>query len=295
MLFSALLLVTSARAGIPFEWDVREGAQHRWVMESEIALPGHVWLYADQNIDVRARSLRVQLVLGCVADAVRGLFRCGVEQASLAGETYPSEYGLLKPVLDELDEKLTGASVTFSLGRDGRLRSTTVALNDLRNGKNRRTRYTSEMVRMLVQRTLSPIDLQVPRGGLEEGGWPQYHATSLQLVTLQGTAGGGRLVHHAQPWGEGLTMVATAGTATMMDGATIDLQPQMFATQITGHTVLDTARGTIAEARWEIYGEPTASTGVSGNYHASRIQIRALQPDEPVLLEPTEEWMSLRG
>lgn len=295
MLFSALLFASSARAAIPFEWDVREGAQHRWVMESEIALPGHVWLYADQNIDVRARSLRVQLVLDCTADSIRGLFRCNVEQASLAGETYPSEYGLLKPVLDELDAKLTGSELTFTLGHDGRLRSTTVSLNQLQQGRNRRTRYTAEMVRMLVQRTLSPIDLQVPRAGLEEGGWPQYHAASLQLLTLQGTAGGGRLVHHAQPWGDGLTMVSTAGEATMVDGANVDLRPLLFSTQITGHMVLDSKRGTIREAHWEIYGEPTASAGVSANYHASRIQIRALRPDEPVVLSPNEEWTSLRG
>lgn len=283
-------LFTAAHAAIPFHWDLQEGAHHRWVMESQVALPGHIWLYADQNVDVRVRSLRTQLVVDCTVTNGGDTMVCVVEDAALSGETYASERGLLQPVLDEIDAKLTGARVELELRGDGRLRGTKVELLRLRPSTNRRTRHTAEMMRVLVQRTFAPLDLQIPRRGLEEGGWPQYHSTSLQLLTLQGTAGGGKLVHHAQHWGEDRALVATAGRATLIDGATMARQPIPFDTTLTGHTVLDTRRGTLAEARWEIYGEPTASAGVTVPYQATRIQIRALGAGEPVLLGATEEW-----
>lgn len=206
------------------------------------------------------------------------------------GQTYASERGLLRPVLEEIDAKLTGATVRFGLREDGRLRSTKVRLNRLIPSTSRRMRHTAEIVRSLVQRTLSPLDLQIPRYGFEEGGWPQYQATSLRLLTLEGTAGGGRLVHHGSVWGEGTALVATAGRATLIDGATADLVPQMFSTRVTGHTLYDLPAGRLSEARWEILGEPTASAGVGVGFHASRIQIRAVEIDEPVRLQPTVEW-----
>lgn len=283
-------LLTASWAAIPFAWDLGESTRHRWVMESQVALPGHVWMYADRNIDVRVRSLRTQLVVDCGAGATPGVMLCEVEDASFAGQTYPNETGRLQPVLDELDAKLTGARVELEFRPDGRLRSTEVQLNELQPSRNRRTRHTAEMLRVFVQRTFAPFDLQVPRRGLEEGGWPQYQATSMRLMSLKGTTGGGKLVHHAQHWGEDHALVATAGRATLVDGNTTDVRPIPFDTQLTGHTVLDTSRGTIEEARWEIYGTPTASAGINVRYHATRIQIRSLDPTEPVQLQATREW-----
>lgn len=287
----ALLLTTiNANAGQAYALDTAPGRQHRWLTESEVMLPGHVWLYADQNVDVRARSLRTQLVLDCRARAEARLLHCRVEQASLAGQTYPSERGLLAPVLDEMDAKLTGAEVAIELRRDGRIRTLEVDSQRIRGSSNRRTRYMREVLRSLVMRNLFPLDIQIPHSGLEAGGWPQYDAAALDLLTLEGTAGAGRLVHHAEPWGEHRVMVATAGRATLADGATMDLKPVMFSTDLTGHTVLDTKAGTIVEARWEVHGQATASAGPNGWYHASRVQLRALTPDETLELSPTEEW-----
>jgi hypothetical protein len=293
------LFASLAWASIPAAWDLHEHVRHRWVIESEVMLTHHLWLYADRNRDVRARGVGLQLVLDCTGQAPGarvGHLACTIDDASATGVTYPSERGRMQKVLEEMDAKLTGASLDLVMRPDGRLRTIRLVTTRLQLSQNQRTRSTDEALRTLVVRAVSAFDVDIPDAGFEEGGWPQYESTLLTLPTLQGTAGGGELVHRASRWEGDRVLVATQGQAMLIEGSLLDEATPMFLdTRITGYTVFDLAAGRVAEARWETLGEPTASAGPTQRAYAARVSVRALTLDEEVRLAPTQEvvdpWM----
>lgn len=298
----AIALATAAETGLadtaaesnPTAWNLDEGAHHRWAIDTEVVIPGHSWVYADRNIDVRARNIGVQMVFDCIAGAPTkqaGILRCTVKDAAVTGATYPSERGRLQPILEEMDAKLTGATAEIVMRRNGRIRTVKLRSNRLVGFRNQRTRYMEEMLRILVVRAVAPFDLVIPREGIPEEAWPQYESLLLQLPGMRGTAGSGKLVHNARSHDAERFVVSTFGEAMLIDGSLIDRNvPLYLRTQLTGFTVFDTRNGEVSEAVWTGYGEPTASAGLFAQAYATKTTLRSLDPGEEVELEPTREW-----
>jgi len=299
MIAGALLALGGAFAGVPASWDLDEGAHHRWVLETEIIYPNSVWLYADRNKDVRTRNLRLQMVLDCTAGIPArntGYLDCVIEDVSLAGTSYRSERGMLQVVLDEMDLKLTGATVDLAIRPSGRLRSVKLEPNHATWSDNRRTRYMEELMRLLVVRAVAPFDLILPAEGLGEYSWPQYESLILSLPSQSGTAGSGRIVHLARRYDGDRMLVSSVGKAMLVDGAGLNNNRAVYlATEATGFTVFDITSGRVDEAVWTVFGEPTASAGILARSYTNRTVLRALLPGEEVTLQPTEESTQIQG
>ncbi len=292
-----------ARQPIEAQWDLSEGAHHRWALETEVVLPWFVRLFADRNIDVRARNVGLKMVLDCTAERPgkrAGYLVCTVEDAALTGATFPNERGRLQPVLEEMDAKLTGARADLVLRPDGHIRTIKLETKSISRFRNLRTRYMEEAIRTFFVRAVAAFDVKMPRQGVTDESWPQFESTLMGLPTQKGTAGSGKLVHQADLSGsrtEGELYVASVGRATLVDGARLDNgSPYYLDTDLSGYTVFDVDGGRVDEAVWTMWGEPTASAGAFARPYASRVAVRALDPGQSIDLGPTEEWRpSWRG
>ncbi|MEZ4321033.1 MAG: hypothetical protein R3F61_26375 [Myxococcota bacterium] len=297
MNIGTLFVLATADAAVPVSWDLAAGAHHRWAVDTEVVLPGMMWLYSDRNRDVRARNVGIQWVFDCTASEPTrnvGVLDCTIEDASVTGATFPSERGRLQPVLEEMDAKLTGARVQLVMRPDGRVRTVKLEANELAGFRNRRTRYMEEALRTLMIRGLASFDVVMPRNGITDDEWVQFDSLLLTLPTQKGTAGSGRIVHKAQPHDATRVIVSSIGGGVLVDGGTMELgSPRYLDTQLTGYTVFDREAGHVSEALWTTYGEPTASAGVFAQAYAARTSLRALAPDESVELGPTYEWSPL--
>jgi hypothetical protein len=278
-------------------WDLREGAHHRWALETEIVLPWFVRLFADRNIDVRARNIGLKMVLDCTAEAPgkrAGYLRCTVEDAAFTGATFPNERGRLQPVLEEMDRKLTGATADLILRPNGHLRTVKLQTQRISPFRNQRTRYMEEAIRTFFVRAVAVFDIKMPRGGVTDASWPQFESELMGLPTQKGTAGAGRLVHIADRTDPTQLYVSSVGRATLVDGAHLEVgSPYYLETDFTGYTVFDLESGRVDEAVWTTWGEPTASAGVFARPYANRVAARALEAGQTIDLGATEEWRPL--
>ena len=279
----------SVASGEPIaaKWDLTEGTEHRWKVETRIAFPGHAWLVADRNEQVRVPHLSLQAVLDCtVAEAWndRGRLACEISDAALMGKTFPGDHGRLQVVLDEVDAKLTGAPVGITMKDNGRITDIEVTPHRVSGFVNRRTRQTDQFLRMLVIRSIAPLDFKVPDAGFAVGeSWMNDDTRIIDLPVYWGSMGDARLVHAAAPVDDARVLVRSEGRVTMRTGGLF------LKGDIEGYSVFDHERGTLTEAYWHTDSDATPTAGPFGRPYRSVSRIHALAPDEVVDLPETKE------
>ena len=217
---------------------------------------------------------------------------CRIDDAAWTGMTFPSETGRLQPVLEELDAKLTGATVDLRLGDDGALRGVKVELVPASDFTNRRTRETDAFVRMMVIRALAPLDLQIPRGGFPtDEPWVESTSLAVEMPVTWGSSSRGRLVHRASAYDDTRVLVQTVGEATMVPGGFLQGGSLIFDADLRGYTVFDQEEGRISEAVWSTEATPTATSGPLARPYRVENRLRALAPEEVPVLPASEERM----
>lgn len=282
MLVTALALVHAA----PLEarWDLSEGTSHRWAVETHIDFPGHVLLQADRNANVRARSLGLEAVLDCTTRDGRGRrarLDCTIETASTSGATFPSDEARLQPVLEELSQKLTDATVQITLSETGQVRDVDLSPTPVSTFENRRTRETEALLRMLVVRALAPLDHQIPQDGFPtDRPWSNSSQLTAGLPVTHGSAGVSRIQHSAVPHDDTRILVRSSGYATVVPAGFQEPNGLVLKADIEGFTVFDTDAGRISEAVWSTVADPTPSSGPLARRYAATSRLRALDPDE---------------
>lgn len=287
MLFAATLALASAAEPIPAQWDLEPGTQHRWHVQTEMNVPGHVWVFADKNLDVRAHNLGMQAVVDCTVGERRRRavdVACVLTDVSLSGATYAYERGTLQPVLEEMDAKLTGAPLELVFGTDGRIRHVDIEPNELVGFSNRRLRFMDQWMRSFVMRAVAPLDLSIPDDGMPAGGWPHEQALLVSLPQLTGTPGRVKMTHHAERYDAERALVRSGGRGVLRSGGmTLDMT-------LDGHTVFDLEAGRVSEAAWTVHGRPSPSSGILVRDYKITHYLQALGSDDSVTLPPTIEW-----
>ncbi len=213
----AVALGSASAPAAPMEWRWAPDTTHRWYLESEVVLPGFMWLNASANRDGRVSAFQVRAVLQCrVADELgrRGWdLDCVLHDVSLSAVPLPGDEGTLAPILAEHDALLTGASVELGMRRDGRLSRVDLAPP---RADSRRQNRTHENLRLVVARALAGLDMQLPRDGSGDAPWLQMQSPLAQVPTSTGSRGAVDIVHERVeergPW----TVVRSAGAGTIV-------------------------------------------------------------------------------
>lgn len=288
-----LLALTSAPAQAA-PWTA--GEVQRFDVAVEVVLPRYMWFVANYNEQARVTAFRVRSVLACTPGEPRKRrieVRCQIEDLALLGAPMPGEVGELQPVLEEMDAKLTGATVVLDTRHDGHIVNVGM---DWASGdrRHRRIREMEENLRLVMSRVVAGLDLQRPRGALEVGTvWGQRASLVTMAVSAVGTLGATELAHGVVEVAEGEARLRTTGTAMIAPADPYRDEPvDLFDTVIQGEAALD-ADGRLLWRKWEATGTPTPSSalaeGTKGLPYIQRGMLRALRGAQPVEVGISEE------
>ena len=191
----------------------------RWFVETETVLPYTLTLNADENRSVRTLGYQLRAVLACEKDWKLGKLKfevtCKIESIAMqSSHTYRSQDTVAlenhKQILQEIDDKLTGATIQMQVLADGRVDN--VDLEGLPQG-NRRINRMQETLRTVLGRLMSGFHLKLRKHNqLHEGKWVEFNSTLLSMPGAQGMTPShtSHLVHYLNRF-EGQTLVQTIG------------------------------------------------------------------------------------
>lgn len=279
---------STEKSELAWDWD----RPHRYYVEAEVLLPRAIWFMSEFNKEQRTIGFQVRTVLACDAGVkerkrVREVM-CTLEDVGLQAAGMPKKEGLLQPILEELDQRLTGAAVQIQVRTDGRLVNVDMEGLDRRN---RRVGSMNENLRIVMSRTIAGLDLELPRQAPPVGEvWPQYQNWTMQAPSAVGTSGSSELLHkirEVRP--DGTLLIESGGRGMIVPGGGLDL----FETRFAAFAVFDPSTGALVERTWSAVGEPTASSasaeGIRGLKYVQRGRLKRLAEGEQVDVGETLE------
>lgn len=300
-------------SGLDWRWS---GEPRRYRIETEVLVPSFMWFIADNNLQARVSAWQVGLVLNCPSAVPSGKkawqVECQIEDAALRAAALPGDQAtasrpsILNPVLDELDRKLTGATIQIGLKKDGRV--TMVDIEGLERA-NRRIGQMNEILRQVVSRAIAGFDLELPEGGVAPASWTQRSSQLMVAPNQVGTFGGTETVHRVfqvidattdpgLPAGQISAVLQSTGRGTIapMSGAS-DAPQNLYSCKLESVAVFDATAGLLTERVWAVEGEPTASSAITeggaGIPYYQHGQLNWIRPGEPAPgLGKTEEIAS---
>ncbi len=273
----------------------------RFQLTSRIELPQVFHVEAEHNLEGRVSDLRVQVVTTCEPEARRRVLdlTCDLDAISLAGAPVASAPGRVGKILEEWSEKLTGARVEVTLGRNGRVRGLRLDGVDMESENARTTRIRGNM-RVLLQRPFALLDLELPRRGDDRGrSWTQRESLALGFVSQVGTQGRAPVEHEVTDHeGAGIVAIRSEGAGTLGSGQMVAVGGQerpanLYEMTLTGTARFDTERGRLLERTYRARGTPTASSvdavGGEGYPYVQTARLQVLEGEDTPELRPTGE------
>lgn len=276
-----------AATGLSWRWF--PGEHRRFVIENEVTLPLHMQLAAEQNHELRSIGWQARTNLDCEMTGKEGrrtLISCDVVDIGLLIASHPNdrERPNNAKIIDEIDAKLTQATIQLQMRSDGRVVDMDIEGLDK---DNRRVSQIAAQLHLVMQRSIAALDLQLPRGGESpEGVWAQYDAMLFGAPAEVGTHGGAEILHRVfEKRGEDVVLASLGRGVIAPSGRTTDSAANLFETRYEGAAVFDTKQGALTERVWTVLGTPTASSaiaeGTEGIPYGQRGKLRLLAPDEP--------------
>ena len=260
----------------------------RWFVETEIALPYAMVLRRDETLEFRSTAMQVRAVIRCNKQGMETKRRMqvdcvledfGIQTLPFRNDRSKKKLQDAQLVLDEIDAKLTGASLQLQVAEDGRV--TNVDLEGVPK-TNERIANIHETLRQVLSRVVVGFDMKLRKGNqLNEGKWIEYNSALMTMpvpAEVTGTSGSSMLVHYlnryqghvlVQSIGKGLISLPRFASA---DGVESDLNMQC---KFIGVSIFDADEGYMTERVWSLNGEATASAIFSTNAytHAGRIRL----------------------
>jgi hypothetical protein len=266
----------------------------RWSVRTELFLPFRLPLNMELNKGFQTYAVQMETVFVCNKTWKLGRRHmevdCVIEDfamRSLVREKKPKPQRIedMRQVLQELDERLTGARIQLQVADDGRV--TNFDLEGLKKD-NRRLAEMHEVQRQLMRQVLAGFHLRLRREAvLKEGQWHEYNSELMTIPVppeLTASAGSSLLVHYLNAY-EGYAMVQSIGEA----GLFIDYgggREVTYSANFDGVALFDPEDGFMVERVWTLRGTPTASAQFGlGYWHVGRI--RLLEEREPVVIGST--------
>lgn len=246
-------------------WDWSDQAPRRYYVDAEVQMPSFFWVMAERNKEARLVAFRTRSVLVC-GQGERLNRRtwevdCRIDQIGILGATLRGDKGLLGPILQEMDDKLTGSELQVRFREDGRV--VNVDLEGV-DKSDRRMSRTHEVMRLMMIRSLAGFDLQLPKNGVsQEGVWGQTQALLLTAATDVGSQGAAEVAHLVRESADDIVIIETAGRAMVVPGSDGEAGRNFFSTKLNAVGVFNVTNGMLTERVWSALGEPTASSALT--------------------------------
>lgn len=223
--------------GDPF----RRWEDTRWFIAYELTVPMGLVLARDANKGFHTHALQVRAVVHCNKDAPLGKRKyevgCSIEDIGIQASerhdtTRPRQMETVKEVLDEIDGKLTGASVQLQVKDDGGVPN--VDLEGI-EADNRRERAIQESLRQMVLRIAMGFDMELPQP-IKDKQWIEYKNPILSMPSATASQGSTQvvstMVKHKGNWivqQAGRAIVTTSMPNAMANRGTLREMPDLNA------------------------------------------------------------------
>lgn len=273
-----------ATTGVAWQWPA-EG--HRFLIGVRVSFPQAATLMAEKNDEFRTSELEIDLVTTCkpeVPGPKSGFHvTCALDDVSLrADPTSATNVDKIVPVLGELDDKLTGASVQLALDAQGHIK--TFDLEGVDKG-NERISDIQETARLLVARAFALLDFVLPKDGDDKGRpWRVSDSLATSFPSNVGTLGSvaiDSIVGSAD--GAMLTIKSTGKGVTQSGETSGSTGRPMYTWQMTfdGTATFDSGSGRLIERTYLVDGEPTPeSAGSAAHPYLQHARLVALGANE---------------
>ena len=283
----SLLVLSSAFAGdLSLQW-----SPLRYHAETLLTLPGGYWVVGEGNVEARATQIDLSLDMSCQPEVKKKGWdlTCDVERAAFGGKALSPEkdQDKLNTALASYAAELEAATPQLTVREDGRL--TTVDLDGV-DQASKRDAFRAEVLRQLVRRALSPLDVQLPKGGVDPGKpWnlggtplaaelfpasaPVWVGEGSSAAPMSGGVSGGLRVPLSVSRREGaVVVIAGEGKGTISTYAT-DNGSYLSAIALQTETRFDSAAGQVAYSFVHVSakdaGANASVTGVDGYAHTA--------------------------
>lgn len=249
--------------GLVWVWE--PGATRTWLIENEVMLASYLWVMADQNKEARLVAFHTRMVMTChdTGEGTRKVsaLECRIDDFAISGAGMEGDRGLLQPILEEMDGKVTGAVLQVGMRHDGRLVG--VDLEEIQ-AANRRESRMIEAIRIVFARALAGFDLQLPPGGVSaEGVWGQYQNQLFGAPSDRGSQGAGEVAHLVREIDQGWAIIDSAGKGMVVPGNDSGAARDYFASRLDSVSVFDLDEKILRERVWTVLGKPTASSAIA--------------------------------
>lgn len=268
--------VAMATEGLAWGWP--EGESHRYFLEADVQTPYLLQFNAQANDNIRVAKFTLTLNTLCtnIGDMGKKGFelKCSIDDVRLVAMPTASDAGRgLLGILDEIDAGYLGASATIMMGRDGYVRS--VSLDGVTD-RIRRMREMEETMRLMLARSVSALDLGLPRKG-DDGGsaWLVKKTTVFQLPSKFGSFGSSTIQSKVVEQDGAQVLIQTTGRGSVAsgesavvgtpEGAAVDRPRDTYDMVIQSIARFDTERGLLVERVVTAEGNVTASSQTAEN------------------------------
>lgn len=251
-----------AAAPVALAWDWTK--PHRWYIENHVQLPLYMWFQTPFNHQARVNAFEVKVVVQCpAATQVSGKvweMTCTIEDWSLSAEALPQDEHLLQPILDELDQLVTGAQPQLQVRGDGRL--VNLDLEGIYR-QNQRGGEVIETLRLVLGRAFAAIDLETSKKA--ENTWIENTPWLVYLPVSNGTSGLAQIVHQVYATQGHLVDFQSGGQGvmTMAEGESSGGLVNRYDTRLEGKATWDTRQMRLLERQWTVVGTPTSSSAIA--------------------------------
>jgi len=289
-MISTFILATAFAAQPPdadeLAWDLTQ--PQRYYLETEVRLPYLMWWAKRFNEQARVNAFQLRLLADCEPGAEgrrRVEVLCTIDDIGIKASGVQQEQGLLQPILEEIDDRLTGAVVQLEVRDDGRLMNIDLEKLDRRN---RRVGRMNENLRLVVTRAFAGLDLPMPRRP-DDPQWVQHDSWILRAPAAQGSVGSAELIHQ---WGDEhgqRHQIISGGRAIIVPA----LSMNQYDARMTSEAWFDAELGLLTDRTWTMVGRPTPSSalaeGTAGYPYLQVGRLMALPGDQTHPVGTTEE------
>ena len=289
-----------ATTGLQWQW---EGQSRTYQIQGQLRLPEFVWMRSLNNNEARVFEVRLDMVTTCAPNKSLGKtgweVHCTVDDIGVQAVALGADVGILGPILEEWDGRLTGAVVEIEWTADGRIRN--VGFGEMER-RNRRDGENLEVFRQLMARAFSGFDLRMPKKGDDKGlgEWTQKAPLVMGFPSTLGTVGTAEVVHKVQGQkGDKLKIASKGGGVLANAGNTIIVAGQeeianRYEMDMASEAMFDVAKGQLVRREVASNGTPTASSQMADGFRglpyvqAYRIDLVPAGSPPPTVIESKE-------
>jgi hypothetical protein len=310
-LLGAALPIAASAAEAPIDglaWKWNDKAV-RYQIYGTLFVPDWIWLRALNNLEIRVNEVYVEMVTTCsprTPGKKRWEVRCtidaiGIQAAALPADSRRSEKatGNLDKILEEWTERLTGTAINTQWSETGRVRS--VTLPDL-NRMNRRDGENIEIIRQLMVRMLSPLEIGLPKKGTDRGErfWTEKEPLIAGFLSDSGTVGSVPTEHVIDAQRGSQVRIRSQGKGTVSNASQTqsvgggEQLRNFFEVEFTTETFFDVDAGHMVRREAIFGGTPTASSQLADGFQGLpylqtyRVQLVAADAPPPIVMPSRE-------